>query len=303
MGKDIQDIIENYIKKVDIYIVKNEEHYDCDDLEGIANKLLEELKEILSKNYIIRNFQYKDQIIDLKVMYNLLDELGFRNSKEMFKDDSIGSYKSEVKTRLFMMFVKTVGEIVFLLEGGYSPCAMSRIRYIYEIGVILEFINKNNNEFAKRFLFISEKSRIDMARELGDVELIKGIIDREKGKISSDKYKRNYSWAKSITKKEQSSFKELAHLSEYKDKYPIYIESCWYVHADIYGSLVSIDRYKDEPINTWNTEPSKYGTDKVIKYVFSMFINIISDYFGGVTSSLSIISIICIKIISEKVYK
>lgn len=302
MRKDIQDIIDKYIKKVNIYIDNNEGNYNSDELEEIVTKLVETLKIALSENYIIRNFQYKEQIIELKIIYNLLDELGIRNSKEMFKDDSIGNYKADVKTRLFMMFVKTIGEIVFLLEGGYSTCAMSRIRYIYEIGVILEFINKNNNEFAKRFFFISEKSRIDMAREFGNTELIKRIKDGKKGIISADKYIKNYSWAKSITKKEQSTFKELAHLSEYKDKYPIYIESCHYVHADIYGSLVSIDRFENEPINTWNTEPSKYGTERVIKYVGLILLNITQDYFSNFVPSLALINIICMKRISEKIY-
>lgn len=300
MRIDIKDIIDKYIKKVDIYITNDKGRYDSNDLEKIVDELLEELKSILSANYIIRNFKYKDQILDIKIMYTLLDELGIRNSEEMFKDDSVGKYKADMKTRLFMMFVKAIGEIVFLLEGGYSSCAMSRIRYIYEIGVILEFINKNNDEFAKRFFLISEKSRIDMAREFGDLELIESIKDRRKGIISADKYTKNYSWARSITKKEQSTFKDLAYLSKYKKLYPIYIESCWYVHADIYGSLVSLDRYENEPINTWNTEPSQWGTEKVIKYISIMLYNITADYFGHLVRTLTLINMICIKRIFEK---
>ncbi|MDU5211424.1 MAG: DUF5677 domain-containing protein [Clostridium sp.] len=303
MRKDIQDIIDNYIKSFNIYISNNEGNYDSNALENIVDKLIEELKSVLNENHVIRNFQYRDQIIELNVVYHLLDELGIRVSNEMFKDANIGKNKADVKTRLFMMFVKTIGEIVYLLEGGYASCAMSRIRYVYEIGVLLEFINKNNNEFAKRFFYISEKSRIDMAKELGDLELVKSIKNEKKGVISADKYIKNYSWAKSITKKEKSTFKELAYLSEYKDKYAIYIESCWYVHGDIYGSLVSLDRYKDEPINTWNTEPSKYGTEKVIKYTFSMLYNITKDYFENIVPSLSLLNMMCISRIVKEIYK
>ncbi|MDY4606388.1 DUF5677 domain-containing protein [Clostridium tertium] len=303
MRRDIQNIIDKYIKRVEKYIADNEGNYNTDILEQIVINLYKELKDVLSENYTIANYQYKELILEIKIMYNLLDELGIRNSKKMFNDNTIGENKADIKTRLFMMFVKTIGEIVFLLEGGYSPCAISRIRYIYEIGVILEFINKDNNEFSKRYFYISERSRINMAREFGDSDLIKRIKDVKKGIISSNKYEKNYSWAKNITNKEQSTFKEIAYLSRYKDIYPIYIESSWYVHADIYGSLVSIDRKTDEPISTWNTEPSKYGTEKVIKYLFLMFLDITNDYFDDVASALSIINIIFIKIISEKVYK
>ncbi|NWK10416.1 DUF5677 domain-containing protein [Clostridium cadaveris] len=255
----------------------------------IAGICLKNIKKFIDNIYRINNIEYKNEILELKAFEMLIDELGYRYSKEMFNDQTIGKYKADVKSRLFMIFVKTLNEIIYLLKGGYAVGAMARIRYIYEIAVFMEIINNNDNEFAKQYFEASEKTRYEMRKELNKYNNLNGY----KQKFNYKKFNGDYAWAQSIVKQKQNTkitFYDLANISSYKSYYSLYKQSCWYVHADMYGSLASLDKSENEEISTWITTPSKYGTDKVLIYLL-VGMGICKDYFINIESPVSFLAL------------
>lgn len=255
----------------------------------IANICLKNIKELIGNIYIINNIEYKNELLELKAFEILLDELGYRYSKEMYDDQTIGNYKADVKSRLFMMFVKTFNEIIYLLKGGYALGAMARIRYIYEVAVFMEIINNNSNEFAKQYFQASERTRYKMKKELSKYK----NLDNDKEKFDYKKFNNDYVWAKDLVNKNGNNrinFHDLAEISSYKSYYFLYMRSCWYVHADIYGSLVSLDRLENESTRTWITTPSKYGTNEVMIYLLT-FMRVCTDYFTNIESPSSLLAL------------
>lgn len=300
--KNTELIINKYLKEIKelevncIDVNNNIKDEYKDSLEqlilNISNNCISELSEYISVGYNPNNYQYRSKLLNYNVLWEISDELGYQYSCESFKSATNNNWIIDANTRLFMMFVKTFKEIIYLLEGGYAACALSRIRYIYEIGVFLNIINKGSNEMSKKFILISQKSRIDIINSINKYNAdatLKASLDSIASNIQSsldnlgygNDIKKNYNWAKEITGLDKISFKELSEYTSLKDYYYIYVKSCHIVHADIFGSVFAIDLTKEEIKNhTWVTTPSINGTDKVLKYLNILISNIFFEYFG-----------------------
>jgi uncharacterized protein DUF5677 len=71
--------------------------------------------------------------------------------------------KTEARNRLFMIFVKTLNETVYLLKGGFASAALSRVRMIYETSVYYEIVYNNNDLLAEKFLKHCNTFRLKVA--------------------------------------------------------------------------------------------------------------------------------------------
>ncbi|APH14252.1 hypothetical protein NPD5_4189 [Clostridium sporogenes] len=250
-----------------------------DKFNEVTLNYINEMRVDIENGYNPKNEKYKKELVNLKILWNLLDDFGFEYSRILFNEISEENWRAHAKTRLFMMFVKSLGEIIYLLEGGYSSCALGRIRYIYELGVYLEIINKNSQDISRKFLQFSNSNRIKLAKELENQRLKKKAVkDFKKLKIYTDIWD-PYGWAKDIFPNEKITFRKLAKTTTLCEYYSIYTFSSWSIHADIYGSANNIDLYPSENDGTWVTTPSIVGTDIVIIHLL-LFINKITiNYF------------------------
>lgn len=87
----------------------------------------------------------------LVIIYEILDEYGYLLASKVEDIDNIEPCKREATIQLRMLYLRVLDEVIYLLEGGYSSAAFGRVRTIYEIGVFLEIISKNNEFIAKIF--------------------------------------------------------------------------------------------------------------------------------------------------------
>lgn len=293
MDINIKKIIDTYLNQTEKYIIDGNKNklFSSDELSSISNNCLKEITNYLQSSYNIRNLSFKDDLLNLTALKCIYDELGFRYSKVMFDEVESPSYKTDVKSRLFMMILKTLDEIIYLLEGGYAVAATARFRYIYESCVFLEIIQKNNESFAERYFIESSKSQYKLASELGLTNLQNSIKKYIKGKVSLKKYFKKYNWAKNYIGKDNPSFYDLAQSTKYKKLYVLYVSSCHYVHSDLFGSICAIDKAKDEPSFTWYTEPSVYGTKKVLFEINKLLPLCIYDYFDKTSSPITCLAI------------
>ena len=259
------------LKLVDDYINSEKENFKC---------------------YNLKILKYKEETINLKIIYKVLDEEAFKYSSKMISNKLYGNYKAEVKTRLMMMFIKGINEVICMIENGFCSCALSRIRYMYEIAVFINIIENNDEKLAEKFFRYSEKSRLKIAKYLKRFDIEKEIYNRfDKNGINLSG---DYNWARNIVKKNKGKifFRDLVKISRLEDHYIIYIQCCLYTHADIFGSMFSIDKYEFEKYNTWITTPSKQGTETIYTYLKVLIMSVIVDYFELSKENLFVIMLI-----------
>lgn len=277
-------------EKTKVYINKFKELLENKQLN--LNKFDEVIKEYKNEclHYMEQNnLGYFEKIKDLKIVFYALDSAGYEYSKKMFNNEELGKFKADAKTRLIMMFIKGLNEIIYLLNGGFASCALSRIRYLYEVGVILEVINLCDDNVAKKFILSSERSKRDLARISKSVLIEQEITRRLKN--NGVNYKYGYEWAKEFIGNTKYTFHNLAKKTSFNSLYWVYIFSCWYVHGDIYGSMTSIDLDKKrEEFNTWITKPSINGIEKVIDLTTLIINQVHKIYFDNKFEPESIFS-------------
>lgn len=273
--KEIQEqFLENNGKIKEEYKGKIQEKFN-----DLTLNYINEMRVDIQDGYDPKNGKYKKELVNLKILWNLFDDFGFEYSRTLFNEISEENWRAHAKTRLFMMFVKSLGEIIYLLEGGYASCALGRIRYIYELGVYLEIINKNSQDISRKFLQFSNSNRIKLAKDLKDQGLKKKAVkDFKKFKIYVDIWNQ-YGWAKDIFPNEKITFRKLAETTTLREYYSIYTFASWSIHADIYGSANNIDLYPSENDRTWVTTPSIMGTDIVISHLLLFIGKIPIKYF------------------------
>ncbi len=308
----MRDILEKYykeIKELEIQCLEDDNKFKdeykstiYDIVDKITNNIISDLYKKINESYHPRNYEYKEKLLNYKVIWHVLDEYIYSLSTEFFDDKNIEKWKLDAKTRLLMMFIKTFGEIIYLLEGGYSFCALSRIRYIYEIAVYIEIINKGTEETAKRFILFSEKSQMKLASLLGEKEISRKIKRRLNKRGYNNVYKNDYEWAIDVTQDPQITFKRMVDMTTLKEDYIIYVLSCKSAHADVSGSLLSIDKPKEiSSKNIWNTTPSKYGTKEIMLYLDKLIPSIVLNYCGSEGKLITlVISMVMSKFYNKK---
>lgn len=280
------NIKEEYKKKIE------------DIFKDISVKYIEEMRVEIENRYNPKNKKYQKELVDLKVLWYLFDDLGHEYIPILFNEFGGENWKAHAKIRLFMMFVKSFGEIIYLLEGGYASCGLSRIRYIYEIGVYLEIMQNNSQSISKRFLQFSNSNRIKLAKELENKKLQRKVVKDFKKIDNRRDAKEPYGWAKDIIFNEKITFRKLAKTTTLYEHYSMYTFSSWSIHADIYGSVNSIDRSSRENDRTWITGPSSLGTYAVINHLLLLVGSIPMNYFSVENEGINIFVLL---IVSELV--
>lgn len=132
--------------------------YDKEIID-IVNDYKDKLFNEMSIKYLEKNKYNK--IAHLEMFYYLLDESGLRHANSEIKK-GIDKWKTEAINRLFMIYVKTLNEIIYLLKGGFASVALSRVRTIYETCVFYEIIYDNDDSFSERFLKHSNATRLKL---------------------------------------------------------------------------------------------------------------------------------------------
>jgi hypothetical protein len=138
------------------------------------------------------------------------------------------------------------GEIVTLLRNGYPDAAMARWRTLYEILIISDFIKKNGNDMALRYLEFDKIEEYQSLEDyqknakklnkdtLSDEEL--ATIDRQiqpfkqkYGKL----FRNRFGWAfdLKISKDQNPTFKKIAQQSDYSHYYPYYTWASYPIHS------------------------------------------------------------------------
>lgn len=266
---DIKELSENLDKENEF----NEKQI-LDTVENLIEKLLNEIINPLSDSQ-------NKSVFKINLLYHLLDEAGFKHSNKLIKAN-INKWQTEAKVRLFMMYVKVLHEIVYLLQGGFASAALARVRTIYEIVVFYEIISKNDDLLAEKFLKHSNTNRLKIAKSLSDQELKQKVKDQINEFQYGDEFLADYQWANSLFNKGRITFKDLADITELSDSYWLYVSCCSSVHANIYNSLCGLDIRKEERGKSiWITTPSDEGIDYVIRILLLCSTRIVMDFLEG----------------------
>lgn len=267
----MRKIAEKYIREFDELEEKVKNNETEINRNIFSEKCESMFKEINKIEFISIAPEYKNTLHKLELIYFLLDELGFNYAKEMSSSSTEeNKWKTEAKIRLFMMFVKRFYEVVYLLKGGLSSSALDRVRGMYEIGVYLDIISKKNESISEKFLKHCNTSRLELAKCLGNQQIIEDIKEQINDFDDNDFYKKNNGWAKALFPNNTCgiSFKNLAYITNLKRYYFMYKIACWSSHATIIDSIQGIELNKDtKGKSIWTTGPSNNGFEFVIKMI------------------------------------
>ncbi|HBJ2623065.1 TPA: hypothetical protein LA827_002850 [Clostridium botulinum] len=301
----MREIAKKYLKEFDELEKKacNEEKKFIDGygkkIENIFSEKCQSMfKEIENIDSISILPEYEDKLRKLELIYFLLDEKGFDYAKHMMENVTEGNkWKTEAKIRLLMMFVKRFYEVLYLLKGGLASSALDRARGMYEIAVYLEIIINNNESVSEKFLKHCNTSRLELAKCLGNQQIIEEITDQINDFNDDDFYKKNNGWAKELFPHNTRgiSFKNLADITKFKQYYFNYKIACLSTHATIIDSVQGIELDKgSKGKNIWNTGASKNGFEFVFSMLFSCSCEILIDSLESKSLSNAFI-LVCIK--------
>jgi hypothetical protein len=205
-------------------------------------------------------------------------------------------WQTEARIRLFMMFVKRLAEIIYLLKGGYASAALSIVRGIYEIGVFFEIISKNDEILAERYLRHSNVDRMKIAKALSDRELEDRIRKEIEESNFGDEYLNEYGWANPLMTG-KITFRKLAKTTKMFENYHLYTYCCSSTHASVFDSKggVSVKR-DDKDRNVWVTTPSIEGLGTVLHILFLTMHSLIQSYFKKGNLNTTFITIVFLDI-------
>ncbi|MDD3414565.1 MAG: DUF5677 domain-containing protein [Lachnospiraceae bacterium] len=285
MEGTIRQKIRDYIKKYD-ELKSNIADEDGTIKKEYQSTALDEYKKmhaILLDSFTydifgIRENEHAEKLKKLYIYYYLSDEKIYSKVSGMISESP--SMKLEAQIRLYMMYLKTLREILYLLSGGYSDCALSRVRRLYEMGVYIEIISKNDENLATRFCKHCNTQSYILAKKLNNNEKTKEISKTVKSFNYEKEFIYDNGWANILFKnKTKINFADLLKLTEYKSQEATYKLTCNFVHPSLLSSLQSLDIRKDDNGKSiWNTSPSDEGIDTVIKFVLSYLGFFISNY-------------------------
>jgi hypothetical protein len=283
MEYTIRSIIREFLKNYDdlMTVAVNNQGDIIEEYQGTA--LLEKYQELyqdmcnkLTYNLLeIKENEFSNVLKKLYIYYYVLDERVFTILNNIMKDKP--NWKIEVQMRLYMMYFKTLREAIFLLCGGFSDGALSRVRRMYEMGVYIEIINKNNDKLAERFWRHCNVQRFDMSKKLNDRQKTLKIRDKINRFHYENEFIKENGWANILFRnKEKIYFSDLLGLTDYKEHEGTYKYACNFVHFNMLSSLQSLDLgTNNRGKSIWNTSPSIEGIATVI--------DIIKLYIGLVT--------------------
>ena len=253
--------------------------------ETVIDKYLELFtefeKEISTHELEICVDKGKESIKKLYIIYYVLDEWIFGQLNLNIATNP--SWKAEAEVRLYMMYLKTFRESLFLLANGFSDCALARTRTLYELGVCISILNKNSDDLAERFCKYCNVQSLKIAKATSLEEKASNIREYIRGFNYEDGYEKENGWARTlfpnIKDKSSVQFHDLAGLTVYKNHHSMYKIACNFVHGSLFSSLESLDSAKDQRgKNFWNTSPSNEGIDEVILFLKSYIIVFVMEY-------------------------
>lgn len=288
MEKFIRDKVSELIEKC----VEFEKDVSCENediKEEYQETTIEKYLEILEQFYknisteqlgIIVD-EGKDVIKRFYIIYYVLDERVFKKLNADIGDEP--NWKAEARIRLYMMYLKIFREVLFLLAGGFSDCALARTRTLYELGVYINIINKNSDALAERFCKYCNVQSLKLSKAMLMQEKTNKSQNYIKQFNYEDGYKKENGWARilfpNIKDKNSVQFYDLAELTMYKKHYIMYKMACNFVHGSLLSSLESLDSAKEERgKNFWNTSPSNEGIDEIIVFLKLYLITFLMEY-------------------------
>lgn len=253
-----ETLIDKYMNIIDSWV----NQITIDDF-GI---IVENEKELIKKFYVIY------YILDERVYKKLNSEIGANPG-----------WKAEAQIRLYMMYLKTFREVIYLLGSGFSDCALARSRTLYELCVYISIINQNSEELAERFCKYCNVQSLKLAKEMNleeKIEMITETLDRFN---FESEYKKENGWARTlfpnITPNRNISFYDLADLTHYKEYHYMYKMACNFVHGSLFSSLESLDTAKiQRRKNFWNTSPSNDGIEAITSMLKIYITTFIAEY-------------------------
>lgn len=301
----MRDIIKKYLQEADNLekTVADADGNIKDEFQGSIQNLLDDLykrlfEEVKSSSNVF-SAKYKDLLVKLDIFFYLLDEEGLTFVNENIKNINNNKWSTEAKNRLFMMYVKRLSEINYLLHGGYASAALSITRGIYEIAVYLEIILNNDEILAERFLKHCNTTRLKIAKSLTNKDMEYKITGQLCSFDYGTDYLCDYGWAKDIVKN-RITFKKLAEKTKMNEFYYMYTYCCSSVHADIFDSLYGVDIGQlERGKSIWITESSEIGTDIVVGILTSFSYNIINKFLNRSTINTILIYMVLNDIINN----
>jgi len=179
-------------------------------------------------------------------------------------------YKFVILTRIHAQACQITGEILKLLRGGYADGANARWRSLYEIVVTAYFINKNNQDTAKRYL---DHENIDKYKR--NNEMMKYTNQLKISTISEDElellkkerkklikkygksFKQTYGWAAESLGIKRPNFRQIAQDVGFDHMWPYYQLACLPVHTG--PTSILFDLGMPEPNTLLLAGPSNRG--------------------------------------------
>lgn len=138
-------------------------------------------------------------------------------------------------------------EIITLLKNGYPDAAMARWRTLYEILITADFIKKNNEETAIKFLeyeqiesYLALENYQKFAEKLKQTPFTEEEIEKFEKNIEPLKkkygtlFRNRYGWTaqdSNVTTKEKPTFAKIALKSDYARYYPYYTFASYMIHS------------------------------------------------------------------------
>jgi len=302
----MRDIVRRYLSEIrELGNVSMDK--DGNFINGYDSKIFDILIDYSEKIFndvkahtVYKSSQYEDLFINLDILYYLLDEEGYEFANNFIRNITDNKWRTEAKIRLFMIFVKRLSEINYLLKGGYASAALSITRGIYEIGVYLEIIVSKDEIIAEKFLKHSNIDRLKIAKSLSNNELQSKIIEQINDLQFGDQFLDNYGWAKSFIGN-KITFKKLAQTTELSKLYYMYTYCCSSVHANIHDSLHGVGISKeDKGKSVWSTASSEEGIQTVFNILMPFSNSVVQNYFDKGNLNTTFVQVFFKNILDKK---
>jgi hypothetical protein len=218
------------------------------DINDFNDKIIQKAEKSKKKVRIENTEKYKKYFRALHAVIQLVSEAFFDINENVSSDDK----KEEALVRLLGDSCHVAQEINILLLNGFPDGAFARWRKLYEITVILSFLEKNDDLTSERYLdyFHIENYRSlnkfkenpilqDDFYQLNDetiYENYQAVIDKY-----GETFGKKYGWASHIiTRKRGVTFQTILNETNFKKLSYYYQISCSQVHVDSMGMIYKL---------------------------------------------------------------
>jgi len=249
---DLPSVADEKIKKI----------YDClpeiviEMSSSVGSDILKTLKHdarrmLLEHAAIQRGFddrlyrKWKKPLQLMEMFIVIAEEAGSDYNDYISSNNDLSkAYKFEALRRLHARACQVSNEILVLLKSGYADGAHARWRTLHEISVVANFLGRQDNDLAERYLLHDVIERYqsshlyqEYSQQLGLEQFSDGEIAALRSQYDSllsqfgTNFANEYGWAAAVLGKTNPNFADIERFVEMRHIRPYYKMACINVHA------------------------------------------------------------------------